>query len=57
LAAFFGMLLFVAYRFSREALTDGWPFGLAVVAWLALWCKVDFLWVIGGDILLALVMV
>jgi len=56
LAAFLGMLLFVGYRFGLEALTDGWTLGLAVIAWLALWCKVDLLWVIGGGILLALVL-
>ena len=56
LAAFLGMLLFVAYRFGREALTDGWTLGLAVAAWLALWRKVDLPWVIGGAILFALVM-
>lgn len=56
LAAFLGMLLFVGYRLGREAVTDEWTFGLAVAAWLALWCKVDLLWVIVGGILFALIL-
>jgi chromate transporter len=48
LAAFMGMLLFVAYRFGREALVDWQTWGLVVAAGIALWRKVDLLAVVGA---------
>jgi chromate transporter len=47
LAAFMGMMLFVAYRFAREALIDWRAWALMAAAWLALWRKVDLLLVVG----------
>ena len=47
LAAFFGMLLLVAYHFGREALVDWKTWGVMAAAWLALWRKVDLLLVVG----------
>jgi len=46
LAAFLGMLLFVAYRFGQEALPDWRTWALMAAAWLALWRKVDLLLVV-----------
>jgi chromate transporter len=46
LAAFLGMLLFVAYRFGREALSDWRTWTLMTAAWIALWRKVDLLLVV-----------
>jgi chromate transporter len=48
LAAFMGMLLFVAYRFGREALVDWRTWGLGVAAGIALWRRVDLLAVVGA---------
>lgn len=47
LAAFWGMLLFVGYRFAREALVDWRTWTLMVAAGIALWRKVDLLLVVG----------
>jgi len=47
LAAFLGMLLLVAYHFGKEALGDWRTWGLMGAAWLALWRKVDLLWIVG----------
>jgi hypothetical protein len=56
LAAFIGMLLFVAYRFGHEALIDWKTWGLMAAAWLALWRKVDLLLLVGiGAVLSVLV--
>ena len=56
LAAFIGMLLFVAYRFGQEALGDWRTWGLMAAAWIALWRKVDLLAIIGvGAVLSVLV--
>jgi chromate transporter len=46
-AAFLGMLLFVAYQFAQEALRDWRAWALMAAAWIALWRKVDLLWVVG----------
>ena len=43
-----GMILFVAYRFAREALTDWRACALMAAAWIALWRKADLLLVIGA---------
>jgi len=56
LAAFLGMLLFVAYRFGREALGDWRAWGLMAAAWLALWRQVDLLIVVLGGALLSLLL-
>ena len=56
LAAFIGMLLFVAYRFGREALGDWRTWGLMAAAWIALWRKVDLLAIIGVGAVLSLLL-
>ena len=57
LAAFLGMLLFVGYRFAQEALGGNWrAWAIMGLAWLALWRKVDLLWIVGiGAVLSILV--
>ena len=47
LAGFIGILLSVLSRFAREALVDPWAVALMAAGWLALWRKVDLLWVVG----------
>jgi chromate transporter len=55
LAAFIGLLLFVAYRFGSVALVDWRTWLLMAGAWVALWRKVDLLIVVGvGAVLSAL---
>ena len=56
LAAFIGMLLFVAYRFGQEALGDWRTWGLMAAAWIALWRKVDLLAIIGVGAVLSLLL-
>ena len=56
LAAFMGMLLFVAYRFGQEALADWRTWGLMAAAGIALWRKVDLLVVVGVGAMLSLVL-
>jgi chromate transporter len=56
LAAFIGMLLFVAYRFGREALVDIRTWGLMVAAGVALWRKVDLLAIVGVGAALSLLL-
>jgi chromate transporter len=56
LAAFLGMLLLVAYRFGQEALTDWLSWALMAAAWLALWRKVDLLWVVTAGAGLSLIL-
>jgi chromate transporter len=56
LAAFIGLLLFVAYRFAQEALVDWKTWSLMAAAWLALWRKVDLLLIVAGGAVLSLVL-
>jgi chromate transporter len=56
LAAFIGMLLFVAYRFGQEALGDWRTWGLMAAAWIALWRKVDLLGIIGAGAALSVLL-
>ena len=56
LAAFIGMLLFVGYRFVQEALVDWKTWGLMAVAWIALWRKVDLLFVVGTGAVVSLLL-
>ncbi len=56
LAAFFGMLLLVAYRFGREALVDWKTWGVMAAAWLALWRKVDLLLIVGVGAVLSVLL-
>ncbi len=56
LAAFIGMLLFVAYRFGQEALGDWRAWGLMAAAGIALWRKVDLLVIVGVGAVLSLLL-
>jgi len=56
LAAFIGMLLFVAYRFGREALGDWRTWAMMAVAGVALWRKVDLLAIVGVGAALSLLL-
>jgi chromate transporter len=56
LAAFMGMMLFVAYRFAQEALIDWRAWALMAAAWFALWRKVDLLLVVGAGAALSVVL-
>jgi len=56
LAAFIGLLLFVAYRFAQEALVDWKTWGLMLAAWIALWRNADLLLVVAVGALLSLVL-
>ncbi len=46
LVSFTGLLLSVSLRFALHVAWDGWRIGIAVLAGLALWSKVDLLWVV-----------
>lgn len=56
LAAFMGILLSVFARFAREALVDPGTWALMGAGWMALWRKVDMLWVIGAGVLVSLLL-
>jgi len=56
LAAFMGILLSVFARFAREALVDPGTWALMGAGWMALWRKVDMLWVIGVGVLVSLLL-
>lgn len=48
LAAFTGMLLFIAYRFGQETLVGWKTWALMAAAWTAVWRRVNLLAVIGA---------
>jgi hypothetical protein len=50
------MLVFVAHRFEREALSDWRTWTIMVTAWSALWRKVNLLWVFGVGVALSLLL-
>jgi len=56
LAAFIGLLLFVAYCFAQEALLHWKTWGLMLAAWIALWRKVDLLLIVAVGAVLSLVL-
>ena len=56
LAAFLGMLLFVAYRFGQEAMTDWRTWALMAAAWIALWRKLDLLMIVGAGALMSVIL-
>ncbi len=56
LAAFIGMLLLVAYQFGKVALVDWQTWALMAAAWVALWRKVDLLFIVGVGAALSMLM-
>ncbi len=56
LAAFIGLLLLVAYQFGKVALVDWRTWALMAAAWVALWRKVDLLFIVGVGAVLSVLM-
>lgn len=56
LAGFIGLLIFVLLQFSQASLIDWKTWGITLAAFVALWWKVDLLWIVAAVAVIAVVL-